>query len=322
LARDSTIAVIGAGVAGLTLASGLAAADRPVVVFDKGRGVGGRTSTRRVDDLTFDHGAGRFGARDPDFEAALRAWVDAGVVAPWSPRLVEGPIEQREDWVGVPRMSALARFLATDLDVRTGCEVARVEPTPDGWRLVALDDAELGTFEKLVVTAPAPQGARLLASVSEFAARLDAVGGIPCWSVMLAFERAVPVEADLIWPTPERAIALAMRDSAKTGRASGERWVLQAHQAWSRTHLEDQRDAVAPALLAAFGELLADGLPEPTFAAAHRWRYAFPARPLGEPCLWDAQRRVGACGDFCLGGDVESAWLSGRALADRLLVED
>lgn len=40
-----TIAIIGAGMAGLTCARGLADAGLHPVVFDKGRGIGGRLAT-------------------------------------------------------------------------------------------------------------------------------------------------------------------------------------------------------------------------------------------------------------------------------------
>lgn len=36
-------------------------------------------------------------------------------------------------------------------------------------------------------------------------------------------------------------------------------------------------------------------------------------RAIGEPCLWDTDARVGACGDWCLGGRVDAAFDSGLA---------
>ena len=59
------VAVIGAGMAGLAAARTLAAAGHAVQVFDKGRGIGGRLSTRRTDYGAFDHGAQYATVRDP-----------------------------------------------------------------------------------------------------------------------------------------------------------------------------------------------------------------------------------------------------------------
>ena len=51
------IGIVGAGICGLAAAAELAAAGREVAVFDKSRGIGGRLATRRVDAMSFDHGA-------------------------------------------------------------------------------------------------------------------------------------------------------------------------------------------------------------------------------------------------------------------------
>jgi predicted NAD/FAD-dependent oxidoreductase len=34
--------------------------------------------------------------------------------------------------------------------------------------------------------------------------------------------------------------------------------------------------------------------------------------------LWEAQQRIGACGDWCADGRIEGAYLSGLALAAEL----
>jgi hypothetical protein len=53
-----------------------------VRVFDKGRGAGGRTGTRRVGPWQFDHGAQYITFRDPRLSRLCQSWATAGVVAP------------------------------------------------------------------------------------------------------------------------------------------------------------------------------------------------------------------------------------------------
>ena len=58
---QSTVAVVGAGISGLTRARTLADYGLPVTVFEKSRGVGGRMATRRSDNgAVFDHGCAVF----------------------------------------------------------------------------------------------------------------------------------------------------------------------------------------------------------------------------------------------------------------------
>ena len=83
------ILIIGAGMAGLTCATGLAAAGRNVRVLDKGRGPGGRMAARRTEiageTVSFDHGAQYFTARDARFKAAVTAWEAEGCLLYTSP---------------------------------------------------------------------------------------------------------------------------------------------------------------------------------------------------------------------------------------------
>ena len=78
-------------------------------------------------------------------------------------------------------------------------------------------------------------------------------------------------------------------------------------------HLEDGAEAVATALTQELTRLL--GPLSLTQAQAHRWRYARPVTALGQPFFWDSARQLGACGDWCAGGRVEGAFLSGHLLA-------
>eukprot|EP01031_Cornospumella_fuschlensis_P052994 gene52994-64738_t len=77
------IAIIGAGIAGITAARTLAQAGHHVHVFEKSRGAGGRMSTRLSNFGTFDHGAQYFTVRDARFAQALAFASDRQVdIAP------------------------------------------------------------------------------------------------------------------------------------------------------------------------------------------------------------------------------------------------
>ncbi len=83
-----TIAVVGAGIVGLAAARELQGPGAHVTVFDKGRRVGGRTSTRQSrSDIAFDHGAQYFTVKDGRFRAQVTAWQDAGIVAEWKGKI-------------------------------------------------------------------------------------------------------------------------------------------------------------------------------------------------------------------------------------------
>ena len=121
------VAVVGAGISGLTAASRLARGGCAVTVYETGRGPGGRTSTRRAGPdgagWQFDHGAQYFSAKDPAFRAIVEEWRADGLVAEWAGTFgaldaatgtfVRETLEgTKERWVGTPSMNAVAKGLA------------------------------------------------------------------------------------------------------------------------------------------------------------------------------------------------------------------
>jgi renalase len=324
-----TIAIIGAGLAGLTCAHALRQHGKDVAVFDKGRGPGGRMSTRRAQtplgELRFDHGAQYISAEREDFAAQLRAWAQEGVLAPWEGRFIEigpggatRPLAEKTRWVGVPSMNALIKHLAAPFAVDWSARVIAVEGCPGAWRLeFEGDPPQKGEFEAVLLAIPAEQAGPLLAPVaSDMAARAKAVVSAPSWTGMLAFATTRDAGFDGARLTGDGPIGWMARGPSKPGRGPAETWVVQATPAWSRAHLEDDADAVATALARAFQSIVPGQAP--VHVAAHRWRYAQAEVPVGAPCQFDPALGLGTCGDWHLGGQCEQAWRSGNALAQTL----
>ncbi|MEG1456502.1 MAG: FAD-dependent oxidoreductase, partial [Comamonas sp.] len=88
---------------------------------------------------------------------------------------------------------------------------------------------------------------------------------------------------------------------------------------WSKHHLDLPKEAVTEQLQGAFAELIGCTVPAASFTLAHRWLYARPAAAHQWSVLADADLGLYACGDWCLSGRVEGAWLSGQEAARRLL---
>ena len=79
--------MIGAGLAGLAAARSLADAGVTVTVFEKSRGVGGRTATRREGLWAFDHGAQYATFRDARLAPWVQSWAEAEVLVSGRRRL-------------------------------------------------------------------------------------------------------------------------------------------------------------------------------------------------------------------------------------------
>jgi len=315
------VIVIGAGWAGLTAAERLQREGLDVLVVEKSRGPGGRSSTRRQAGFEFDHGAQYFTARQEGFCKAVESWRAHGLVATWSPRLrvfgdrPDSGTAPAERLVGVPGMNSVLSSLARGLDCRFACRVVS-QHRGEAWR-IGLEGGETIQASALLLTAPPAQAADLLGESHRFHQRLLEVPMQPTWALMMGFDEEFDPGFDAAFDN-EGPLSWMACNSDRPGR-SGRSWVAHASIEWSRTHLEKDPEWVTERLGSALAARLGDSVPRPAFESAHRWRYAQCTSTLDLGCLWAPEERLVVAGDWCAGNRIEGAWSSGRAAAERIL---
>lgn len=181
------IAIIGAGMAGLTAARTLVQAGHKVTVFEKSKGVGGRMSTRRTEFGSFDHGAQYFTVRDARFRTMMQ-WALANapeIARPWAAnavrvldsqgRTLEAALPTREPhWVALPGMNALVGHMAMPLVSKThilhGMQVRKISRANEGTFSLQChnpDDAQakpqsISGFDAVLLAIPSVQAQVLL----------------------------------------------------------------------------------------------------------------------------------------------------------------
>lgn len=306
------IAIIGAGMAGLSCADVLAQSGFDVALFDKGRGPGGRMSTRRVEtpigQVSFDHGAQYFTVRDSRFARLVADWAKCGVAARW-------PEAGSDTWVGVPTMNAVIRHMAARHNVEYGFHAKALIREAHKWRIVG-ETGSRGGFDAIIMAMPAEQAASIL-SLHDFAMARSALlaRSQPCWTAMYAFAGPVSHHGNLL--KEAGPITWAVRNNSKPGRPATEAWVVQANATWSSDHLEASSAFIVDALKEKLEGAVGAALPDIAYSTAHRWRYALSSG-TGLGSIWNENLRLGVCGDWLLGPRVECAFLSGQALALQL----
>jgi predicted NAD/FAD-dependent oxidoreductase len=321
----ATIAVIGAGLAGLVVSRELAQS-HDVVVFEKSRGVAGRMATRRADPFEFDHGAQFFTARSDAFRTFLEPLVEAGVVADWQARFAElrrDEIVATRQWdtehphyVGVPGMNAIGKALSSGLDVRLDTAVRSLTRDGERWQLVGERQERLGEFDWVIASAPASQTAALLAPAS-IASTAAKVGMDACYALLLGFDEP----PDLSWQAAlvhDADISWISVNSSKPGRPATCSLVVHSTNAWANAHLDDDAETVRRHLADEFCKITHVDIAAATFVDVQRWRYANVDRQKGDLYALDAERRLAACGDWFVRGRVEGAFNSALALAGRI----
>lgn len=325
-----SIAIIGAGLAGVTVASKLKDVAE-VTVFEKSRSPGGRMSTRRAESFHFDHGAQYFTVKNAEFESALAAPIKKGVVQPWSgdhvkcvvsgdqaaPRVTRSPVVGKR-YVAVPGMNALAKYFAEDLTVLCQTRVGNLQSGQHKWVLFDDDNQQLGEYDWVVSTAPTAQTLDLLPDTFAHLDRVRQCHLRPCIALMLGFNAPVSLGLNSAQVLGSD-VAWIADNSTKPGRPAYTSIVIHADALWSEKHLSDDDDAVVSHLSRIASNLTGCDLSKPDHKGVHRWRYAQAVEQADQQLFVDKPQRLAVAGDWCWGGRVEWAYLNAVATAQAII---
>ncbi|MBU3631290.1 NAD(P)/FAD-dependent oxidoreductase [Polynucleobacter sp. AP-Melu-500A-A1] len=321
-----SIAIIGAGLAGLSCAKQLQASGFKVQIFEKSRGPSGRMSTRNGNHWSADHGAQYFTARDPLFIEELNNWAKDGVAGAWHPRLKvfekgqwreSTSIENR--YVGIPAMNSPGKYLAKGLHITYSQTIHQIAFKDGKWTLHSQEDGSIDEqFDWLVLAIPAPQAFTLTNLIDQSIAEKNIVDMLGCWTVMATFTKKQDLAFDAAFINGE-IISWISRNNSKPGREGLETWTIHANPQWSQQWIELDKDEAGKRILECAQGLGLDC--QNAQISVHRWRYASGSMEASPGLKVYEDIHLGLCGDWLHGGRVEGAWLSGHQLANEISTE-
>ncbi len=326
MGKKPSVAIIGAGLAGLTCGVALKGLVESICIFEKSIFSGGRVGRFRAGEYEFNHGAQYFTVNNPLFWNIVSAWQTEGVVRPWDGWVVElqkGQIINSDmatqRFVGVPGMQTIAESLARNCELITSTHIFELERQREGgWRLFNERGDYQGVFDIVIIATAAHQVAELCPSVPSISEVAENVDMTVCWSGMFAFDRilGIPFDAAFVLDSP---LSWVSRYQYRKTEKDTDCWVLHASPEWSQQYAASFRGRVMHALLDAFWEATDLAAHKPASASVHCWKHASPINPINQDSLFDESQAIGACGDWCTAPRIEGAVLSGFSMADRVM---
>ncbi len=318
------IAVIGAGISGLTAATLLTQGGHNVTVYEKARGPGGRTSTRRTETSAVDHGAQYFTVTHPEFEAFLASEIGSDVYAPWqgtTAALTDGGLESttvaETRYVGVPGMNALCKTMAAKLELKTQHKIIRLVDQ-GAWYVQDEGNNQHGPYDWVISSCPAPQSFALINTYTDISRVIVDVNTHACFTVFLQPKGDIVLPYDAI-ACEHNMLGFMANNHSKPGRDGKPFLVIQANHRWADISASMVLQGVEKQLLSAAEKALDIQFGELDYVSTHRWLYAAFPNPLGHRVLIDNEKKIAACGDWCWGNGIEDAFLSGKHTAEALL---
>ena len=317
------IGIIGAGIAGLSCAKQLLNAGFEVQIFDKSRGVGGRMSHRVFDQWHADHGAQYFTANHPQFVEELQEWLLNGVAQEWHGKIVnfcDGEFSEKKNqtkrFVGVPAMTAPAKFLAKNMSVSLSQTITEIRKNQKKWQLVSEESGVLtDEFDYLVFAIPPIQAKKIIGQQSDSLSLIcEQANMLPCWTLLAYFKEPLGLDFDAAF-VQDNIFSWIARDNSKPGRVNSHAWVAQANPDWSLKQINLNKLEAEKILLQEFEKI--SGVAS-DFNQIQLWRYAKLETPTTQNFAIDENTQLALCGDWLRNSKVEDAWLSGYFLGNEL----
>ena len=320
--QNKKIAIIGAGMSGITVAKELAKSNE-VVVFDKSRGIGGRMATRRVDSYHFDHGVQFFTAKSEEFKELCQKAKSDGIIEEWNcnfAEIIENKINKKwqfgndkAHFIAKPQMNSLCKYMGKDLNVLLSKKISSVNFDNSKWTLKTLENEIFEDFDYLILAIPSHQAVNLIPANFKY---FDIVANIKmsgCFTLMLGFYEDINLEfgAALV---KESNISWISLNSSKPGRKNGYSLVVNSSNRWADENIEEELEIIKEKMITSLKEIINFDFNNIDYQNIHRWSYANAALRKGDKSLFDKSLNLGICGDYLISGRVENAFLSGLDL--------
>jgi renalase len=300
--------IIGAGMAGLSAARILTQKGHTVTVLDKGRGVGGRMSTRTIENAKADHGAQYFSAKTPEFQALISEFQAENITAEWH-------LAQRENvrYVGAKGMNTIPKKMASSLNVLVNEKVILIENN-----IVKTESGNVYDFDNLIITIPIPQVIDLFSiSNIDFSQQdnsiLQNIKYEPCIAVMAVLKEPTEIVSGGIILENQPVAWIA--DNFQKGITETPTVTLHASATYSAERFDDDLQEVAKEMLSSVNQYV--NTENVVSIQTHRWKFSNAMERYEKPFYQIENRNIYLAGDGFGIGNVEGAFLSGYNLANR-----
>lgn len=331
------VAIVGAGIAGLTAGRELAKAGHEVTVLEKSRGLGGRMATRyagKESESKLDHGISYLEASTSEFETFLSELEEKKIIEPWEGPFYsynEGKIIQtkptRKRFIAPNGMNSVGRYLSRLVDVQVNTLVGGLTHIGENrgkkrsW-IVNLTSSEAPNFDAVILAMPSRQSYAILNTTMDEVATLKMISKIddvyynPAFVMLAGYSgKQAPKWAELDCNHPD--IETITVESSKRTKSNETLLVVKSTADFAeRNSKKVDKEIVLEKMQDLLTEIVGGWAALPDWKQIHFWRYNSVINPLDAPFLeiMGNDAPLALVGDYFGNGNIEAAYISGLEL--------
>ena len=320
----SSFCIIGSGISGATIAN-LLNKKHTVDLYDKARGLGGRSSFKRLDNQRgFDHGTQYFSPKTTEFKRFTKKLIEKKILKIWGGNhkfLSDKKKENKKHVkvIGRKGNNDISKYLLKNVKCYFQSELKKINFQNRKWNLV-FNDGEMKNYENLILTCPFPQLKKLSKKYIKNSFMKEKIKMDANITILIEIKKTNLGYSSFLFN--DRILGWAgYENSKKRFKSRSDLWTLQSTFNWANKKIDQNKvlkKTNAKILIDKFFKLTGIKRTKVLFSLNHGWKYSSNSKPLKLKSYWNSRINLGVCADWFNGPRFESGWISANDLYKKI----
>ena len=320
----SSFCVIGSGISGATIAN-LLNKKHTVDLYDKARGLGGRSSFKRLDNQRgFDHGTQYFSPKTTEFKRFTKKLIEKKILKIWGGNhkfLSDKKKENKKHVkvIGRKGNNDISKYLLKNVKCYFQSELKKINFQNRKWNLT-FNNGEIRNYENLILTCPFPQLKKLSKKYIKNSFIREKIKMDANITILIEIKKTNLGYSSFLFN--DRILGWAgYENSKKRFKSRSDLWTLQSTFNWANKKINQNKvlkKTNAKILIDKFFKLTGIKQTKILFSLNHGWKYSSNSKPLKLKSYWNSRLNLGVCADWFNGPRLESGWISANDLYKKI----
>ena len=320
----SSFCVIGSGISGATIAN-LLNKKHNVDLYDKARGLGGRSSFKRLDKIRgFDHGTQYFSPKTPEFKKFTKKLIEKKILKIWEGNhkfLSDKKKENKKHVkvIGRKGNNDISKYLLKNVRCYFQSELKKINFQNRKWNLI-FNNGQIRNYENLILTCPFPQLKKLSKKYIKNSFIKEKIKMDANITILIEIKKTNLGYSSFLFN--DRILGWAgYENSKKRFKSKTDLWTLQSTFNWANKKINQNKvikKTNAKILIDKFFKLTGIKRTKVLFSLNHGWKYSSNSKPLKLKSYWNSRLNLGVCADWFNGPRLESGWISANDLYKKI----